>query len=211
VVKLSYVSEYKASDTLTKILYLREYNEYKDRLKDMTNPRIVYVTDLVSCPQKRHYRMIYPELVFHFEPIFILGNLIHLGLESVLKEEGYDIEVEFEKIFNIEGEEYIVKGRVDAISETEIVEIKSTRSDINIPLEHHILQLQLYLNLLNKEKGILIYITPERISEYQISKKEIDITRLLMETVKNTIHPRWSWECKYCTYAKLCPYKVVNK
>ncbi|HIQ03770.1 MAG TPA: CRISPR-associated protein Cas4 [Desulfurococcales archaeon] len=211
VVDLILSREYKASNKLTRILYLREYSNFKDRLGEMTNPRVVYVTDMVSCSQKRYYRLSYPELAFSFEPVLVLGNLVHMGLEKLLEEEGYKVEVEFEKIFKINGVEFRVKGRVDAINSSEVVEIKTTRTDIKIPLEHHILQLQLYLNLLNREKGILIYITPERISEYQIDREELDVSRILLETIENTVHPRWSWECKYCTYARICPYKVLSE
>ncbi len=185
----------KYSDIVVSKIYSKILQDYKDHLKDMVNPNIVYVTDLVSCSQKRIFRQKYPELIFRFDPIALLGILVHRGLEELLKEYGFENEVEILREIEINGKKYVLKGRVDSLNETSVVEIKTARSDLGLPHEHHIGQLQIYLNLLNKDKGVLIYITPDRIAEFSIEKEEININELLKETLENSKHPRWSWEC----------------
>ena len=193
---------------ITKIIYDKAVEDYLKHREEMTNPNTVYVTDLVSCSQKRFFRINYPELSFKFEPQLLLGDLVHYALEKMLEEHGFETEKDFEKEFEIDGEKYVLKGRVDAISENYVVEIKTSKTDRSIPREHHIAQLQIYLNILDREHGVLIYITPDRIAEFEIERSEIDIEKLVRETVSNTAHPRFSWECRYCTYAKICPYKT---
>ena len=74
------------SDIVISKIYSKVLQDYRDHLKDMVNPNIVYVTDLVSCSQKRIFRQKYPELIFRFDPIALLGILVHRGLEELLKE-----------------------------------------------------------------------------------------------------------------------------
>jgi len=187
--------EIKHSDIVMSKIYSKVLEDYREHLKDSTNPSVVYVTDLVSCSQKRVFRQKYPELVFRFDPIALLGALVHRGLEELLKEYGFQNEVEIVKEVEVNGKKYIIKGRVDSLNEDCVVEIKTARSDIGLPYEHHINQLQIYLNLLGKQKGVLIYVTPDRITEFFIEKKDININELLKETIDNIKHPRWSWEC----------------
>jgi len=190
--------------TIVKKLYERVLEEHRKRLEDMVNPKIVYVTDLVSCSQKRAFRIMYPELTFKFDPTLLLGELVHIGLEEILKEHGFECEKDFSK--TISG--YEVRGRVDAINDKCIVEIKTARSDKGLPHEHHIAQLQIYLNMLERDVGILVYVTPDRIAEYVVNRDNIDVETLLKQTVENIKHPRYEWECRYCIFSKICPYRV---
>ncbi len=193
--KLNSTEKFKASNIVMEKLYRRVLSDYREHFKDATNPNIVYVTDMVSCSQKREFRIRYPELMFKFEPAHILGDMVHIGIEGFLKEEGFQVEVEFEKEISIDNREVKIKGRVDALNENYVVEIKTARSDLGIPHDHHLMQLQIYLNILNREKGILIYITPDRIAEFSIEKTPIDLEKLVKETIENIKHPRYSWEC----------------
>lgn len=204
-------SSIRYSDIVLPKIYVKMLEDYKEHLKDLTNPNVVYVTDLVSCSQKRVFRQKYPELTFRFDPIALLGILVHRGLEELLKEYGFQSEVEVVREVKVNDKNYIIKGRVDALNEDCVVEIKTARSDIGLPHEHHIGQLQIYLNLLNRNKGVLIYITPDRIVEFPVEKEEINMNELLKETLENSKHPRWEWECRYCMFAKICPYKVIEQ
>ncbi|MEM4970992.1 MAG: CRISPR-associated protein Cas4, partial [Sulfolobales archaeon] len=116
---------------------------------------VFWITDLVRCPLKREYEMIYPEISLShiFSPSAIMGDLIHIGLEELIKSK-VDLgtvltEVEGSKrIVLPDGREVEVRGRCDIILEIGGdrigVEIKSSRSDARIPLEHHIDQARLY-------------------------------------------------------------------
>ena len=149
-----------------------------------------------------------------YEPSAVLGDLLHRGLESILKE-AYNAEIEVEKEKEIQalGKTYKIKGKADAIlpdSKT-VIEIKSSRSDKGIPHLHHKLQLQIYLWLFEARNGILIYITPDRVTEYEINQPLDDSTiiRLVEDTITLKNSPRFEWECKYCIFSVLCPIKKV--
>lgn len=179
-------------------------------------PYIYWITDLVRCPLKREYETLYPELSLGsiFSPSAIMGDLIHIGLEEIFRREisGAAVLTEVEgsrKLTLPDGREVEVRGRGDAIIETNDlrfgVEIKSARGDTKIPLEHHIDQVRLYNWLFNLSLTYLVYITHERITQYPIDQKASDeevISRILSST-----YPRYLWECRYCDYSVLCPFK----
>jgi len=193
---------------------------YKIKLEDMKKhergKNEYFVSDLIRCPLKRVFEEKYPELVLNqaYDPTLLLGDIVHLGLESFLKkvfDEGLVkgiLGVEVEKKRSVG--DYVIRGRIDALIELEDgervgVEIKYSRRDIGLPHNHHVLQVKIYNWLYDLPKSILIYITPNRITEYvideRISEEEI------ISLIKDENSPRWPWECQYCRFAILCPNK----
>ncbi len=196
-------------------IYSIKQKEFTEKLKEMTDSRTIYVTDLVSCSMKRIMRIRYPLLSFRFEPPMILGDLVHAGLEKLLEEHGWRAEVQIEKRISVDGEEYLLKGRADLVRYAkesqnraeEVIEIKTGRDlPSNTPHEHHVLQLKIYLYLLGAQRGYLVYITPERLVEFPVDPEPIDLEMLVRETVYNEKTPRYEWECKYCPYRRICPF-----
>ena len=193
----------KISDTLT---HIREENTF-------------YITDLVRCPLKIKYELTYKELFVaeSVKPATILGDLVHTGLEKVLSEKfNAKVEVEGEKTVTIDQKVYKIKGRADAIVEKDkktVIEIKTARADKGIPLEHHKQQLRLYLWLFDAEEGILVYVTPDRITEYSVNDKaeEDEVIRLVEDTIRLTRVPRYNWECNYCIFNIICPESKKRK
>lgn len=200
------------SDYVMSIIYELRLKDFNEKLKELRDPSVIYVSDLISCSHKRVFRIKFPELEFRFEPYMILGELVHRGLEDVLRKKGFEQEVSIEKTVEINGETYIVKGRIDAFNDSDgvVVEIKTARSSQGIPHRHHILQIQIYMNMVDAKEGLLIYITPDRILEYKVIKETIDIDELVKETINDAVHPRWDWECRYCIYNRMCPYRVTE-
>jgi len=196
------------------LLYRWRINESKERIEKKQDNEI-YVTDLIYCPLKYRYQKMYKELsiVASVSPTTIMGELIHIGMEKLVSDllKGKNImsEVEVERKINIDGKEYVIKGRVDLIVDNNIIEIKSSRSDANIPHEHHILQLRIYLWLTGCERGLLLYITSNRIAEYEIIEPLSDgeISDLVRSIISGEPAPRYQWECSYCSYALICPKK----
>ncbi len=193
---------------------------YKTKLEDMKKhvrgENEYYVSDLTRCPLKRVYEERFPELVLNqaYDPTLLLGDIVHLGLESFLRkvfDEGMvkgvlGVEVEKKKSIG----EYVIRGRIDALIELEDgerlgVEIKYSRRDIGLPLQHHVLQVKIYNWLYDLPKSILIYITPNRITEYVIEEKVSE--EELLSLIRDEKSPRWPWECQYCRFAILCPNK----
>ncbi len=175
-----------------------------------------YVTDLVRCPLKREYEVKYPELILRqaYDPVLLMGDIVHMGLESFIEKlvkEGY---IKGKAYIEVEGNkklgDIVIKGRIDAIIERENgerigIEIKSSRRDIGLPHQHHILQVKIYNWLFDLDKSVLIYLTPDRIVEYTISERVGEDE--VMELLKSTSTPRWDWECQYCIFSILCPKK----
>ncbi|MCD6488819.1 MAG: CRISPR-associated protein Cas4 [Desulfurococcales archaeon] len=196
--------------SVIQFIYKRSYEDYVKRLDELRDPHIIYVTDLASCTHKYYLRTQYPELLFRFEPVAILGEMVHAGLESILEKEGFEIEYEVSKQFTLNEGTYTLKGRIDAYNRSTgvVVEIKTSRSSQGIPREHHLIQLQIYLNMVNASKGILLYITPDRIAEYDIERQDLILEDMMKNLINDNMHPRWDWECRYCIFSKMCPYRI---
>jgi len=185
-------------DTFTKHLINDIIIETKEHYKNKKENEI-WVCELVSCQRKSIINKIYAEY-FLLEPVLVLGQLVHKGFQKWLEEEfGAETEIEFEKHIDM----YTIKGRVDAIANREVIEIKYAR-DIrgNEPYEHHVLQLQLYLWLAEYEKGRLFYITPHRLIEFTITREMTDDGVLML--IDNWQSPMWDWECDYCRFYCVC-------
>lgn len=88
--------------------------------------------------------------------------MIEEALKQRFKNEG---ESTFARELSIDGKSYIVSGTADMIGpETKTpIEVKYQTALKDEPKEHHVLQLRLYLWLLNAEKGELLYVSPEGI------------------------------------------------
>ena len=69
----------------------------------------------------------------------------------------------------------------------------------------------LYKWLFNLNKVYLLYITPERIVEFEINESlgNEDVLKLVKDTLSIRKVPRYSWECKYCPFTILCPNKLI--
>jgi len=193
---------------------------------------VVHASSLPLCPLKWFYRLKYPDLAKaqQYAGYMILGKLVHFGLQKLLMElqeaglldfKILGVEVELEKTINIErnGLPVIVhvKGRADIIAEKNgeklVVEIKTAKGDYNIPAPHHLEQLRIYMNMAGAGKGMLIYVTPDRIAEYPVDKplSDFELQKLVQEFYSRK-GPRYDWECQYhCPYAVLCPYKKTNR
>ena len=167
---------------------------------------VIWVSDLIRCKKKaelsnKHF------YIFKPEPYFVMANLIHIGLQKWLQDNyNFEIEKEFEKKI----EEFVIRGRVDAIDSNTVIEIKCTK-DVkdNKPYEHHVLQLRLYLWLTGREHGKLIYITPNKLLEFDIHETMDDDEVLLL--IDNWKSPRYEWECSYCDFACICNQAVVRR
>lgn len=198
---------------VTSIIYEKIVGEQVSRLEELKDPAVIYVTDLVMCTHKFHLKKAYPWLSISFEPSAVLGSIAHWGLGTVLREKGIDVEVETSKEVEVSGRMYKVKGRVDAVDRSNrlVIEIKTARAAVGLPKEHHIKQLNLYLNMLGFERGVLLYITPSRLVEYLIEAREANLHEEVLNLLEDRYHPRYSWECRYCTFSKLCPYCVEGE
>jgi CRISPR-associated exonuclease Cas4 len=179
---------------------------------------VIWVSDLVRCPLKRMYEERFPEIALSemFRPSLVLGTLLHKGLEellrNLLREYVVQTEVEGSKEVLLEsGETLLVRGRVDMLlsrgEERVAVEIKTSRSDRSIPQRHHIDQVRAYNWLLDLDRSVLLYVTPDRVTQFCVGDRMSDSEVASIVVSKKA--PRYSWECSYCPYSVVCPSKVV--
>ncbi len=212
----------KASD-VTELLYRLQLTEFMEHFKRVREYKgwLIWVSALAQCPRRWLYMLKFPEAMqVQFKGSFVLGRAAHAGLQQLLQNYysalGYDrveVEVEVEKrLVLADGRDVLLTGRIDALAyrgdEKVVYEIKTARSDAGLPHEHHLLQLRIYMNMVNAARGVLLYLTPDRVAEYfvdePIGNEELeDLVKEFLEFKG----PRYDWECSYCVYSTICPLK----
>jgi len=203
---------------LVPLLYRWKIEEYRKRAERKLENEL-YVTDLIYCPLKVRFSKIYQELALGtvFEPRALIGDFIHKGIErtlaEILGEANVKSEVEYEKDIVVDGTTFIVKGRIDVILGDTVVEIKSSRSDISLPHPHHVQQLRIYLWLTGMKRGLLLYVTDERLAEFFVEDPASDgeVSDLIRSVLTGRPAPRYSWECRYCPFSSVCSSKITSE
>ena len=178
---------------------------------------VVYVTELVGCTMKPRLRRIAPllgALVSH-EPQVLIGTLLHHGVESITLRHsmGSDVKVETEVEVETQVNGVTVRGRVDVMVKRgdeviEIDEIKFSRRAPSNPYEHHVMQLQVYAEMLQCSERcrlFLVYFTPDAIVSFEVKPRPI-LEQLVNDYLENRFAPRWRWECDYCPFRSICPH-----
>ena len=206
---------------IQELIYALRFEEFKSHVR-MDNE--YYVIDLVRCSLKRNFEIKYPNLVVSsiYDPALITGSIVHYGIAGLLKyarEKGIinwrkvEFEVDGVKRLSFDSNSnlpYIaaIKGRADIIIVDEDdnrvgVEIKFSRNGGSLPYQHHIDQVKAYNWLFNLDYSILLYITPDRITEYTIRDRFSD--EQIADLIRKPKTPRYPWECRYCLFNILCP------
>lgn len=162
--------------------------------------------------------------------IFELGNLFQNFLKQVFEASKEIKLVKNEVPFSV----YIVekgifiKGRMDEIvileknGETFIIEVKTHRNleYLKSPHEEHLKQLNFYLKMIPKAKGLLVYIQKNdlKIKEFQVDFNQKLFEELILRAGKLHEHllenkmpepeaklkESMKWQCNYCLFRKDC-------
>jgi CRISPR-associated exonuclease Cas4 len=164
---------------------------------------VLFVHELCECSYKRLMRSRFPEIerAEMYNPRFALGELIEEALRYRFK----GMEENHAKGLTVDGKSYLISGIVDVVEpETGIpIEVKYQTSLQDKPQEHHILQLRLYLWLMNSERGELLYVSPQGLKSFIVKEPLID--EEVIQLIKDEKAPRWQeWECLYCPYQQFC-------
>ena len=192
-------------------IYQTKLDKYLSYTKE---ENVLYVTDFVRCALKIQLEQQYKDLAIQDQvsPAIIFGELIHSGLEQFITASFNNAQTEtnVEKEVIIDNKIIKIKGRIDAIIEVDnekiVVEIKSSKSAKDIPRDYHKLQLQIYLWMTGLKKGLLVYITPERIAEFPLfnSLNDNDIIGMVKEILDAKNVPKYEWECRFCAFYDIC-------
>ena len=184
----------------------------------------VSVSELYSCLRKSFYtRSKYPidlSQEFNFSYLHLInkiGNVVHDVIQDL-----YNFK-ELEK--TIISEIYKVKGRLDAVDEKFLYEIKTIDKDKfqNKYIEAHFLQANIYAYMLNNEydgyninEVVLIYVLRnlKRIIPFdlmidnKLAESHLKRAPILLSSVEQKIAPdpigATKEQCQYCSYKKYC-------
>ncbi len=189
-------------------------------------PGVYYPSYLGYCLRKQYYiYSIGEEPTSEKLAVFATGKGVHEAVAEALGAAG-DIKVEeVEKEVALDlGNGVSLSGRVDIIlaevgGRRVIVEVKSASRIPEAPQEHHLLQLQIYLNALNVEDGVLLYWDKRRgrLATFDVHRDPKYLGRaaeralLLNEYLsRGSPPPREAvmegrlWECDMCEYRRIC-------
>lgn len=148
----------------------------------MNKKTIKYVTEIIRCPDFDGGE-------------FLAGTLVHEAYSLRLKENGYEVNKLVYKVFG----DVLLIGRVDAINDEEVVEIKTGKN----PNLLWMLQLGIYMNLARRDTGRLVMIFDD-VREYRLDEPLSDDA--IVALIKDERRPKWRWECQKCRRKSSCPY-----
>jgi CRISPR/Cas system-associated exonuclease Cas4 (RecB family) len=200
---------------------IKEYHRIKKYAK-----KYISVTELITCPRKVFYNIKnYPinlEEEFRFANLYLIkkiGNDIHNLIQKIYK---FD---ENEK--TVISEKFNVKGRVDAILDESVIELKTTdKYKYQDTYEKiHYYQGIIYAYLLNNEYGYkinnisIVYIFRDLktikvhnlLPDHELAKSFLNRSLIISDCLnKNTVPSITDIpeeECQWCSYKKYCNEK----
>lgn len=185
----------------------RKYIESREELRAKYQKErkiLLFVHELCECSHKRKMRQRFPEIerAQTYNPRFAIDQLIEEALKHRFQnEENYN----HTKELVVDGKTYVISGMVDIIDpETNTpIEVKYQTFLQGKLYEHHILQLRLYMWLVDAKRGELLYVSPEGLKSFIIKKPLTD--REAAKLVREEKAPRWpEWECYYCSHQQFC-------
>jgi CRISPR-associated protein Cas4 len=175
----------------------------------------ITVAEVASpCLRKAYYQRVRAATPTPIEFLKILGNDVHLKLQDVLREEGYQIEVGV----SVKIGDFKLVGRVDALKDdsddSHLIEFKTVQEVPQEPYESHVLQAQAYLLMTGLEKGYLVYLARKdgRVKVFKIHKdkkalkKLVERAYILYKALKEKVPPppeRGVW-CNTCPFILTC-------
>jgi CRISPR-associated protein Cas4 len=178
----------------------------------------VTVAEVASpCLRKSYYQRIRAVAPTPVEFLKIVGDDVHLKLQEVLREEGYQVEVGL----SIKINEFKLVGRIDALKDDgedpHLIEFKTVQEIPQEPYESHVLQVQAYLLMTSLEKGYLVYLARKdgRVKVFRVRKdkkalkKVVERAYILFKALKEKTPPppeRGGW-CNTCQFALACSSK----
>jgi len=196
-------------EKLLKHIFKAFFNATREKYKE-EDKNVIHVHELISCKYKSEFAKELPELFTPIRPPILIGEAIDEYLKKLFERDSElsaiteTTEGEYKKELKVDGEKILLVGRPDIVLKDLVVEIKYSQFENDLPREHHIAQLKIYLFLTNKPKGKLIYVTNKQLKEFDIEEAwtEEDIIKLF----QSWSSPRYEWECTYCVIRAICPY-----
>lgn len=176
----------------------------------------IFVTEITGCIRQSFYNRIFlSDLNYQAAFRILRGTLIHewlaeklpIGLSEVRDRSHLKTEMEI-------GDGVKLLGRADYLMGNYVVELKTTsKKKIDKPLEEHVNQILMYMHMLKKDKGVIVYLHDNgEISSFTINRNDERIRKLiakardLYEALKNGYAP----EAEPGYYCKWCPWNTED-
>lgn len=146
--------------------------------------------------------------------IFLVGQVLHNLIQDVVFDK-HDCEA------TVSGEWGAIKlvGHCDAMSEDEVIELKTCAFLPTEPHFHHILQANAYGYLLGKDRCKIIYVTKNKLEvkafEFPVDKVNFDLVGAVFsrayEGLQNDTLPDNNPNpmCKFCNYEEKCKGNIL--
>lgn len=198
--------------------FIRELTTREQELNDKPyTPGIYYATDAGRCMRQVFFKYklgITNDINDKGRGRILMSQIIEKIYLDVLEEMGYETHKKFEKKYN----DIVVRGEVDAVNDKEVIEIKSVTPTAmhDIPFIKDIKQLNTYLWLADKQKGVLIYVKSDnptifRIFNYNFSQsmleESLDHLYKIHEYISSNVLPpptKVKKFCRTCAFREIC-------
>ncbi len=176
---------------------------------------VVYVSEAGKCIRYVYFSRVIGQIEDKNKlPQVKNGKNLHKNFQDVMVKLFKEY-IEVEKPVKFIRKNLILKGRVDILTESGVIEIKTCNRMPRYPYENHLRQINIYMKLTNKTRGLLIYINQNNEEDRKYFEVnfdpelfEEDMMRFeeLMKAVENKIPPRKepSPLCKFCEYKEFC-------
>ena len=196
---------------------LRAFRDYeKGKYETKMEENTFHVHELVACKFKSELVREIPELSTPLKPPIFIGEAIDDFMKQLflhdeeLQKMTVTAEGIYEKSVNVDGKEIKIVGKPDIVLNDVVIEVKYTQFADDLPKDHHVMQVKLYLFLTGYKKGKLVYVTNRGFKEFDVNEPFTE--EELVEYIKSWSSPRYEWECTYCNYKQICPhYKTTTE
>ena len=209
---------------------VERYLQTNRELRERTH-KVFYASELGYCPLKIFFSITRPRMAeVRALKVFKLGDLAHEFVQQVLQDTyGAEAEVPIRQVVDdTRGIE--LHGRIDVLHEGVPYELKSAARLPDSPYDHHVAQINAYLNLLGADEGYLVYVEKNsfEIAQFPV-RRDADLWRRCLEKIR-LVHDAVetdsqsdlysaagehldegnTWECRYCTYRDICPLAMMR-
>lgn len=211
----------------------------KDALKREERERRIgtyYASELPYCIRANYYKYKIPK-EFDIETLMVFesGTIVHDWFAKIFRESELIGEHSSEGSTVYREGDFQIRGRFDNLfvmntdNEKFLVEIKTVMDKrfIKNPKEHHVAQLNFYMNMLEYKKGYIIYVDRRNLGfevfeidvNISLFKEIIERTKILDTALRLGIMPvaearndkEKKWLCKYCIYKETCDEDEKSK
>ncbi len=172
-------------------------------------PDTYAVYEILECRAKVEFTRALPYTIMNtiVAPASLVGLLLHEGFGTVFSEE-CKLNRIFSKKIQVDDREITINGWPDYYDGDKVIELKFTTHPVKEPEPRHVQQVRMYMWLTECKKGYLLYVTPKKVYEFEITQPMTESE--IVDLIKNWTSPRDPAECQQCQFKNICPYSRAD-